>query len=121
MENWGRLGDDIENILVDLHGLAQRRQRDRGVSPTNWILRWRTLLSIRTAMITGRAIFDSVSIQDRNSIFKSRLSHSGSSDFLVAEEDPYPGISQLNTPALSALGGQGVCRTGGEDRAIQVR
>ena len=107
METWGRFGDDLENILVDLHGLAQRRQRDRGVCPTNWILRWRTLLSIHTAMNTGRAIFDSVSNQDKNSIFKLCSSQSGSSDSFDgfgearSEEDPYPGGGRLNTPTAS--------------------
>ena len=39
IETWGRLGDSIDDVLVDLHGLAQRKQRDKGISPTNWILR----------------------------------------------------------------------------------
>jgi len=124
METWGRLGDDIENILVDLHGLAQRRQRDRGVFPTNWILRWRTLLSIHTAMNTGRAIFDSIPSQEKNTIFKLCLSQSGGTDSFVGSgvnENPYPGSGRLNTSTLEASGGQGECCTGGEDRALQVR
>ena len=39
MESWGRLGNVVDDLLLELHGLAQRRQRDRGISPTNWLLR----------------------------------------------------------------------------------
>ena len=65
IESWGRLGGSLDALFLDLHGLAQRRQRDRGILPTNWLLRWKTLLSIRLAMNTGRAIFDSLSSQDK--------------------------------------------------------
>ena len=43
-------------------------QRERGISPTNWILRWRTLLSINVANHIGRAILDSLSSTDKNSL-----------------------------------------------------
>ena len=85
LETWGRLSDALDNVLSNLHGLAQRRQRDRGASPTNWLLRWRTLISIQVAMNTGRSIFDSIPNQDKSNFFFSRLSHSVGTDSCFLE------------------------------------
>ena len=126
LETWGRSSNALDNVLSDLHGLAQRRQRDRGTSPTNWLLSWKALISIRVAMNTGRSIFDSVLNKDKSNLFYSRLSHPVGTDSCFLEdsngdpfliEDPYPGSGRLHTSTLDASGGQGECCTGGEDRA----
>ena len=33
IESWGRLGGNLDALFLDLHGLAQRRQRNRGILP----------------------------------------------------------------------------------------
>ena len=105
VETWGRLGGVLDNLLLELHGLAQRRQRDRGISPTNWLLRWRTLISVHLAMGAGRAIFDSVSKEDKINVFHLRSSQHfdlvpNLNESIVMgwrEEDSYPGGGRLNT------------------------
>ena len=109
MESWGRLGCVVDNLLLELHGLAQRRQRDRGINPTNWLIRWRTLMSVHLAMNAGRAIFDSVSHQDKINLFHLCQSHNSDlnsglivfSDVVVTvpcdRENLYPGSGRLNT------------------------
>ena len=40
METWGFLGKPLEALLEELAGLAGRRQRDKGMVPTKWLLKW---------------------------------------------------------------------------------
>ena len=56
----------FDAILAELAGLAGRRQRDRGMQPTKWLLKWRTQISLSVAMNVGRAILDALPNCDRN-------------------------------------------------------
>ena len=60
METWGYIDDGLDALLAELAVLAAQRQKDRGVQPTRWRLRWRTLLSISVAMSCGKAILASL-------------------------------------------------------------
>ena len=125
VETFGRLGSVMDGLLLELHGLAQRRQRERGINPTNWLLRWRTSLSVHLAINAGRAIYGSVSCQDKVNLLHLCFSHPVD-PFLdtarpgmdenyqcfpcgIREEYPYPGGGQLNTLTSEVmLGGQGL-------------
>ena len=50
-------GEEYIDCLSDeLAVLTSQRQRDRGVQPTRWKNRWRTLLSVRLALAAASAI-----------------------------------------------------------------
>ena len=55
-ETFGRIDEGFDCFLDEMAVLASRRQRDRGVQPTRWKQRWRTLLSIRLAIGAAAAI-----------------------------------------------------------------
>ena len=99
VESWGRLGGTLDALCLDLHGLAQHRQRDRSIVPTNWLLRWRTLLSIHVAMNAGLAIVDSLPNQDQNNLFHLCSSHRIDSDSCLVE-------------GASSFGGRDGCASG---------
>ena len=60
METWGYVGKSFDGLLDELQGLAGRRQRDKGMVPTKWLLKWRTQLSLAVALHTSRAILDAI-------------------------------------------------------------
>ena len=60
METWGHTSRTFDDILIELAGLAGRRQRERGIQPTKWVQKWRTHISVVVAMYVGRAIFDAL-------------------------------------------------------------
>ncbi|CAK0833046.1 unnamed protein product, partial [Prorocentrum cordatum] len=65
VETWGRVDAKLSNLLDELAVLAAQRQRDRGVLPTRWGARWRTLISVRLAMGVARALLDAAPAQCR--------------------------------------------------------
>ena len=65
METWGRIDDRLDDLLGEMAVLAAHRQRDRGIIPTRWRAKWRTLLSISAAMAIGRALLDAAPAQCR--------------------------------------------------------
>ncbi len=58
-ESYGYIDVSFDSFLDELAVLAPQRQRDRGVKPTRWKLRWRTLLSIGLALCIAAAILKS--------------------------------------------------------------
>ena len=46
--------------MEELAGLARRRQRERSMALTKWLLTWRTQLSLAVALHTSRAILDAL-------------------------------------------------------------
>ena len=60
METWGYIGKSFEGLLEELQGLAGRRQRDKGMVPTKWLLKWRTQLSLAVVLHTSRAIIGAI-------------------------------------------------------------
>ena len=106
METWGRFSKSLDALLEDLAGLAGRRQRDRGIQPTKWLLKWRKQISLCVALHIGRGILDALPKDVRN----YRCSRSRSTIFTTADgmdEDSsiplspvhYPGSGRLNTLA----------------------
>ena len=65
METWGHTSRTLDAILVELAGLAGRRQRERGIQPTKWLQKWRTHISLVVAMHVGRAIVDALPSSER--------------------------------------------------------
>ena len=47
METWGRLDPLLDAVLGELAMLVGRKQIDRGLVPTNWLIKRRTQLSIQ--------------------------------------------------------------------------
>ena len=104
METWGRFSKSLDALLEELAGLAGRRQRDRGIQPTKWLLKWRTQISLCVALHIGRCILDALPKDVRN----YRCSSSRSTVFIAADgmdesssiplsPYPYPGSGRLNT------------------------
>ena len=60
VETWGYIDSGLDTLLSELAVLAAQRQRDRGVQPTRWRPRWRTLLSISVAMSVAKALLDAL-------------------------------------------------------------
>ena len=58
-ETFGYIGSAFDSLLDELAVLAAARQRTRGVKPTRWKERWRTLLSIRIVASVATAILRS--------------------------------------------------------------
>ena len=58
VETWGYVDSRLAGLLDELAVLASQRQRDRGVLPTRWGARWRTLVSVKVAMAVARALLD---------------------------------------------------------------
>ena len=56
VETWGRVGNEVSEVLLHLDALAKRRQLERGVAPTRWRQRWGALLSAAVAQGIARAI-----------------------------------------------------------------
>lgn len=65
METWGHTSKTLDVILVELVGLACRRQRERGIRPTKWLQKWRTHISTVVVMHFGRAIVDVLPSSER--------------------------------------------------------
>ena len=59
-ETFGFIDEAFSCFLDELAVLAVGRQRARGVKPTRWGARWRTLLSLRLACSVATAILRSV-------------------------------------------------------------
>ena len=102
METWGRFSRSLDALLEDLAGLAGRRQRDRGIQPTKWLLKWRTQISLCVALHIGRCILDALPKNVRNyrcSSLRSTVftAADATDDFSSMSENPYPGSSRLNT------------------------
>ena len=66
VEAWGRVDGKLSNLLDELAVLAAQRQRDRGVLPTRWGARWRTLSRVRLTMGVARALLDAAPAQGRH-------------------------------------------------------
>ena len=79
-------------------GLAGRRQRDRGVQPTKWLLKWRTQISLCVAVHIGRCILDALPNDVRN-YRHQHLSVPFSGADSWDSGNPYPGSGRLNTLA----------------------
>jgi len=56
VETYGYVEESFDSLLDELAVLASERQRSRGVLPTRWKMRWRTLLSVRIAMAVAAAV-----------------------------------------------------------------
>ena len=65
METLGHTSRTLDAILVELAGLAGRRQRGRGIQPTKWLQKWRTHVSLVVAMHLGRTIVDALPLSER--------------------------------------------------------
>ena len=57
VETWGYVDERLDALLDELAAMAAQRQRDRGVLPTRWGHKWRTLLSIQMAVCIATSIF----------------------------------------------------------------
>ena len=68
-ETWGHIGSEFDALLGDFAGLAGKKQRDRGIVPTKWLLKWRTHISIALALHVGRSILDAIPDFDRHRRF----------------------------------------------------
>ena len=60
METWGRTTVGFDALLDDLAMLASRRQRERGIYPTKWKVKWQTQISISLAIHVGLVLFDAL-------------------------------------------------------------
>ena len=60
METWGFMSKSLEDFLVEMNALAVQKQRDRGVLPTRWLMRWRTVISMSVTLHVARALLDSL-------------------------------------------------------------
>ena len=98
METWGRFSKSLDALLEELAGLAGRRQRDRGVQPTKWLLKWRTQISLCVAVHIGRCILDALPNDVRN-YRHQHLSVPFSEADSWDSGNPYPGSGRLNTLA----------------------
>ena len=65
METWAHIDVAFGELLDELAVHASQRQRSRGVHPTNWGMRWRTLLSITMALHSAKAILQTMPIAER--------------------------------------------------------
>ena len=65
METWGFMGTSLEALLRDLAVLATRRQRERGVVPTKWFMKWTLQLSLSVALHVGKALLESLPTSER--------------------------------------------------------
>jgi len=65
VETWGFADERLDELLQELATLAAQRQRDRGMVPSRWRARWRTMISIFLAMDIGKAILSSLSVHFR--------------------------------------------------------
>lgn len=107
METWGRTTEGFDALLDDLAMLASRRQRERGIHPTKWKVKWQTQISISLAIHVGRALFDALpnEVQRRHAFGLQPYTVADEVDAMaldavesnVAERDPYPGSGRLNT------------------------
>ena len=60
VETWGRTDWRLNGLLDELAVLASHRQRDRGLVPTRWRARWRTLISVHLAMSVAKSILAAI-------------------------------------------------------------
>ena len=60
VETWGRIDGRLDRLLAELAVLASQQQKDRGLLPTRWLVKWRTLISINLAMFASSAILHAV-------------------------------------------------------------
>ena len=63
LKTWGFSQSQLNALLDDLAVLAAQRQRDRGLQPTRWRLRWQALISVGVAMDIGKAILAAIPTQ----------------------------------------------------------
>jgi hypothetical protein len=63
LETWGFSESQLDALLDDLAVLAAQRQRDRGLQPTRWRLRWQTLIGVGVAMDIGKSILAAINTQ----------------------------------------------------------
>ena len=63
VETWGYADPALDALLAELAVLAAQRQRDRGVQPTRWQAKWRTLISVHLAMAIAKAMLAAISCQ----------------------------------------------------------
>ena len=73
METFGFFGKSLDELLNTLAGLASRRQRDRGLVPTRWSPRWRTLISVHNALNIGRSLLEALPSDAKRALFDSCL------------------------------------------------
>ena len=62
----GQFSKSLDALLEELAGLAGRRQRDRSIQPTKWLLKWRTQISLCVARDIGRCILNALPKDVRN-------------------------------------------------------
>jgi len=60
VETWGTLDAKLDLLLAELDVLASRRQKERGIVPSKWRARRRTMISVHMAMHAAKAILTSV-------------------------------------------------------------
>ena len=86
IETGGYTSKTLDALLEELAGLAARRQRQRGVLPTRWLVKWRTQLSMAVARCIRRAIVESLPKVDRYWRFAGVAEHFSRAD--VFDEAP---------------------------------
>ena len=80
METWGSIGSTFEGLLRDLAVLASRRQRERGMHPTNWYLKWTLQLSLCVALNVGKALLEALPSAERYVLCRRHGSYDGIGD-----------------------------------------
>ena len=91
METWGYCGESLDALLRELAVLATRRQVERGVTPTKWLLKWQTHLSIAVAQSIGRCLIDALPMPERYVLStRSRSFAFGGSEMLDESGDSIP-------------------------------
>jgi hypothetical protein len=61
-ETWGFVDPKLDALLDELAVLAAQKQRDRGLQPSNWKSKWRTLISIGLALDVSKAILAAIPV-----------------------------------------------------------
>ena len=65
METWGFCGEALDGLLRESAVLATRCQVEKRVTPTKWLLKWQTNLSIAVALHIGRSLVDAFPMPER--------------------------------------------------------
>ena len=65
IETWGFADGKLEALLEELAVLAAQRQLDRGLAPTKWLRRWKTMLSLGLALDVGKAMLAAMPVHCR--------------------------------------------------------
>ena len=106
METWGRTSESFDSLLKDLAVLASRRQRERGMQPTKWLIKWQTQLSMNVAIHIGRALFDALSHDRKRDYFtrQSLSTHFDGADILADDLREDGGVEFSETDGIAGDG-----------------